>query len=230
MSETTQASDQNPAPSQTQTQTTPTTEPEGSQPPRREGPPEGHRRFSEVVRERNQLREQSAELQAQLSELTGKIKSYETTADQLRSDLALAEHGLVDTESRTVARALWQAMGDDRPPLADVVSEWRADPDRAPAGVRAYFGGGSAGVSAGQGSADGGQSSGSEQTEAPALPQSSPSEPTSGGPADDLDALDAANRAFQAAKRSGDAEQMKSARREIERILAGGVAPGRRSR
>jgi len=111
-------------------------------------------RFQSVVAERNDLKNQIADLQTQLQGAIEKSATVDTLATQLDEmkaahtkaqadwgvDRELLTAGLVDPEARDVAQFLYGKLsGDDKPTLADWLTAAKEDPTQAPKALAPYL-------------------------------------------------------------------------------------------
>jgi hypothetical protein len=110
-----------------------------------------YKRFAEVVKERNSLRDGVAAKTSALTEASATLAKAQASAAASEAawsgkavawaeERGLMQHGLVDPEAVDVARALHARLpAEGRPALPDLVGEWKADPAKAPKSLQPWL-------------------------------------------------------------------------------------------
>lgn len=114
-------------------------------------------RFKSVNDKYNASKSRIGELEAEIQSLTEKAATVDTLASTLKDReetwgreraglqerLGLSELGLTSTEGQTVARSLYNSLGEEARKdvtFTDQVKAWKEKPEDAPAGMRPYLG------------------------------------------------------------------------------------------
>ncbi len=111
-------------------------------------------KFSAARQERKQYLDQVTALTDQINEMKGSLERYtqlETDYNNLKSEFDIARahwdtetslmsNGLMDSESRDLARFLHGRLPEEnKPDLSTWVSAWKSDPDLTPLAMRPYL-------------------------------------------------------------------------------------------